>query len=519
MKYVVSTLLLGGASTLFAQNVLPTKLPLRTHGLIQYRAPSCQSEAEATALEYAFAERNMPVLISPWHRHLKVWEGKNLAGVRTYELNGADQAAYNATGSIIPDYMWPGGDYRQGWTVGWRPRISEMAQIDFSFPTDAQTGFDRQYKSWGRDANGRAYSNTSDINSLKSLIRAKDKQGITLSLHSVLLSKFFDHTTGILKSNDVYTKSKMISYFDQTSESSDFDRFAEFEKAARESKGLWSDEADEPRFVKEINHAVAVVGYLERFYDGVLPVTRDNGEPTNTDAIIIRNSWNTEYDVYDNANAKDTAALERLRYPLYRSMSGTSGSQNLSGYYAIPVAYLQDLVNYKWEDGSGRTGTGGFYVTNLKYFEVFYEAYNRFAAQYSMKKVPFVCGESGKNRAKFDISDFGYYIANGDRNSALEIAKEDAVPGYGLKFRLAQIPQRNGDTSMVQKFLNGGFDSYYCSTNENVVTSFEQSWPGIKQFQTAPVWQGVEKISSISGSVLSWSSYYKALSDAKADSW
>jgi hypothetical protein len=506
-KIVVMLALVSTPWNLVAETLYPKSLPPRYYGLDQVRSPSCQSEAEAHALEQAFANKGAKVMISSWHRNYKNWYGKDLTIPRIRPLTAEDEAIVKATPSLIPDFMYPAPDFRTGNAGGWRPNMSLISSIDTSFASDAATGFEKQIKSFETQDSGQPYSPKFDGRNTADLINAiRAGKAVTLSIHAQILS-LFDHDTGLLtKRYDHDSFLASLSHRNESSEENLIDRY--IEDARRSSQG-WQNEQDLPLYASEKNHALAVVGYDSEFYR--------NEYPANPGALIVRNSWN-EQSFIASSESQYTASqkagdLERFRYPLYRAMTGGVGTaKNMPGYYALPMQYVQDMINFQWPN-SAKRGVGEYYILEVAHPEVFIQAYNAASAQYTVMRIPFTCDKTaGRNK----VSNYAFFLEEEPQTASSILATE--ARGLGATFRLAYLPVRNGDKSIVNRFLNGGFDDYFCKYDPDQ-TGFDQTWPGRYTIDVPEVWSTVEGISSLPNSLLSWSRYLRTMNDKGATKW
>ena len=127
-------------SLAFAEDHYP-KVPIRYLGSNQGDVGDCMAHADVNALEHAFAQRGYPVKLSLYYRHAKNWEHLNWKEDQHVDLTytSEDFKILDATGAIIPEYMWPeneeDNDSYSATTGRSRPTVSQQALIDPQFPT------------------------------------------------------------------------------------------------------------------------------------------------------------------------------------------------------------------------------------------------------------------------------------------------------------------------------------------------------------------------------------------------
>lgn len=520
-KFNAAALLLFAAPwNLFAERVLPNAIPQRFYGLDQERSPSCQSESAAQAIEQVFANRGQRAMVSPWLLNYKFWYGKDLTVPKIRPLNSSDDAIVKASPNLVPDYMFPAGDFRGGWTGGKRPAISMMSNIDTTFPSDAAVGFQDDYRSFETQDSGAPWGNTSR-NVQDIILNLKNNTAMTLSIHGELLY-FFDHTTGLLlqKGAAGYSNQKLLDAIANPARSMalpdedgiDISRYIEDARSAAKAEREIGPRlaSDVPLYIQEINHSVAIIGYDADFYKDEFPA--------NPGAIFVRNSWNDSNTISASESSSTATAkasdLERFKYPLYRAMSGSTGTpRNLVGYYALPIQYVQDLINFQWPN-SPKLGARGYHVYRLNY-DTFNSSYNSYMASYTVSKIPFVCG-SARYSALNTIGNYLYYLDEEPASATALLARE--ARGVDSAFRLAQISVKNGDQTIIRRFLSGGFDDYYCQYSPES-TTFDASWPGLHTIDDPDVWSAVTGVSSLPNSMLSWSKYLRTMHDKGAAKW
>lgn len=263
-----------------AEEKYPTQLPNRLFGRDQMNVGSCAADAEIDALEQQFANAGLPIALSAFHRHAKIWMPKDATSESGPGLrySKADRDVLDATGDLLPDYMWP----EDGSLVGdssnlgpTRPSISEQAVIDPAYSANAD-GFSRTYLTFAP-----GFSNHSSVQALRDYVKAGAAVTVAVSPDILYLH---DHVTGLLKKPYALSREDLLK--------------------------------------SEVRHAVSVVG----FDDSIA-------------AFIVRNSWNDSTKI----RAIVQSDIETLKPDLDR-MKNKIAPYPLAGYYEIPYAYLNDLA-------------------------------------------------------------------------------------------------------------------------------------------------------------------------------
>jgi hypothetical protein len=191
-------------------------------------------------------------------------------------------------------------------------------------------------------------------------------------------------------------------------------------------------------------------------------------------------------------------------------MNGTGTPRNLVGYYAIPAQYILDLINYKGARYPDRVGVYGADVRIIEFNEnVFYNAYERLASQYNKYLIPYVCGSAGKGNLDYDLEDVKLDPSS-NLSRSIFIKNSNIMSLDSTAMKIATIGVKSGNKTVVNKFLNGSFDSYYCATKPP--NPFEKSFPAAKNLN-ANVWSAIESISSAPFDMISWYYYYAALAE------
>ena len=264
----------------FADEKYPTQLPNRLFGRDQMNVGSCAADAEIDALEQQFANAGLPIALSAFHRHAKIWIPKDTSSDSGPGLkySKADKDILDATGDLLPDYMWP----EDGSLIGdasnlgpTRPSISEQAVIDPAYSANGD-GFSRTYFTFTP-----GFSNHSSVQALRDYVKAGAAVTVAISPDILYLH---DDVTGLLKKPYASSREALLK--------------------------------------SEVRHAVSVVG----FDDSIA-------------AFIARNSWNDSTKI----RAIVQSDIETLKSDLDR-MKNKIAPYPLAGYYEIPYAYLNDLA-------------------------------------------------------------------------------------------------------------------------------------------------------------------------------
>lgn len=514
----------------FALNIMPKDFPSRKYGFNQYRAQSCMAEAETEALEQAGLNAGYPVKISSWHRHIKNWDGKNsdkpIAEVRAEaairSFTSEEQRLFDNTGSIIPKYMLPSGDFRQIYGYGWRPRMSEIGLIDTNFPKDKELGFTRQFYTFEKDENGNDYKNTKrDIQFIINALKRND--AVTLSLHADIFSMMND-VTGLMKSGYKFSMLEKIIKDKATKDWSFIDN-NEFINQIKlpvvdtpyyrnNDIKRWSNTNE--LMADEITHAVAIVGY----HDNLLWWRNED----DRGAFIVRNSWNGVNEVaamHREFRSEDRLQLNYLKRELAASMGDENKINHLTGYYALPARYIKDLINYKWKTNPKRQGIGGFRILTLNYRE-FMKASERFGKGRVVHEIPFVCGENAYNSLMRNADWADQFF-----NQGIEVRKHSVksfikrhvdIPSIDTStMRIASIPD-DGSRKIINRFFDGEFDNYFCAKHQddfNPDIEYERSYPNHEYFRSKKVWGAIEGLRFDRFSNIRWATFIKHLSEIK----
>lgn len=260
MKALIFISLLLTPPALRALSVYPKTPPVRVFGSNQGRVGSCQAEAEIAALEHTFANLGLPVRLSLFHRHAKLTQlfpiAKQLERATRFTTDDAN--VLNASGGVIPEYMWPenGEGFDPHFVGEFRPSIAEQALIDPSFPRAETLGFARLL----RPLDPREF-------------RAQVVAGapVVLDVHGAMFFQskhLFDHATGLTNGPEVTDALRALC-------------------------------------AQETTHAVAVVGLDDEL-----------------GAYIVRNSWNTRKEIERTSTRASTpegnAALAKFRLKISR---------------------------------------------------------------------------------------------------------------------------------------------------------------------------------------------------------
>ena len=468
--FQIITLFLLLNTTVNATEHYRIEMPLRFIGNNQGNVGSCQSEAEMTALESVFAVKKIPVKLSTFYRHARNWIENPDVEMHKINLSEDDKTLLKNTGALIPYYMWPeDGEGYNPHVSGIRPGPSQVAIIDPAFPTAESLGFSKNsYVFYGN------FKNTRPWTEIKTHI--DQEKAVVLSLDARVLYSF-DHRTGLIKEKSTFQFGK-------------------------------------------VNHAVAVVGYDDSLYS----------EPeygfSQPGALIIRNSWNNESNAFPSmAKASDSAVLEaklkqfRLKmFPL-----------NLPGYYALPYAYMDQLV---------ASGQGSFSILELDY-QTYFNAYKRFSEKYELQIAPFACDASSpalpeerttsmlKERIEIFHSTVALLasekifknprdvrLAKSGLISILLDSSKDATmtSASGSRFYIAKFSAHKDkpEIDRVKEFYNGKFTDYYCAKEVHDFAG-AQIFPSNEIVKDEKIQTALGLLSENSSLLLGWYEFFNAL--------
>lgn len=462
--------------------VYPTNTAPRLFGTNQGNTGDCEAEAETTALETAFGNRNLPVRLSLFYRHAYNWRNQTADGQRgaKLDISAKDKELMTRTGAWIPDYMWPedatGIDpYR----TGIRPHVTDAAAIDPDFPNVATLGYSERFFSYQG-----GYVNSGSIASLKAAIDAR--LAVTLSIHTALFDRvnaaFFDWNskTGILQSH--YSIDALLNAIHNI--------------------------RPEGELASTVDHVVAVVGYDDSLYT-------DAGYQISG-ALIIRNSWNDPDEIRATegppSSPAEAQAIRRMRLKI--------APINLPGFYAMPMQYVADLFAHQIPNQ-------GYTVMSLN-FDAFYAAYQSFVEHYRVYYAPFAC----------DLPDLG--ISNPATQARQEVQTfaeklhfldDPATPGqdkrlmrqslFGLAlqvvpanrsssphpFQFARVTRHlSRNIDRLADFYGGKFSNYYCPEPGS-----QGIWPRLNSARLPLVRPSLRNFTGNVNDPIGWIKFFRAL--------
>jgi|GEM_PF-3484414 len=422
--------------------VYPLHAVTRIFGTNQGNVGDCDTESSVTAIETAFAERDLPIRLSLFYHHSYNWRSAAPAKLTELKLkiDDRDLQLMNQLGPWIPEYVWP--EDGQGFltsATGPRPHIADVLALD---PTVSFTNWDNQLYQRNFKAYRSGYQNSGDLQDLKTQI--DQKMPVTLSIHGAMFFSMnrnllnWNPRTGLLENR--YTLDLLNRAIQQ----------------AQPGGAVAS----------AINHSVAVVGYDDALY-------ADKGYAT-PGALIVRNSWNDSEEI--------VATLEEGQDPATQAdlaqMKFKISSVNLPGYYALPYQYINDLFTM------GAEGSG-YFVSQINYSAI-YNIYNQNQKNYSVYQVPFICNDpaDGYFSAQKRMREYLLGLQQADRilkdpkSSPQEKAgaakaffqaavsqTSNKMSESGLTFKLAKIAviKNNDDIDRLRDFYSNTFSDYYCN--------------------------------------------------------
>lgn len=457
------------AGVAFASSQYPNKF-LTDIGAAQGRYGSCQAEAAAQALEFAFLQRSMVVDLSNQYLFKHIWNGKTVGDTSPdVKVNDADRQIMDKFGPLIPSYMYPeDGEYINERTTGDIPPISSMALIHPEWPNAiAKHHFREQNFTFKRFSDKRKYKNTISFADVKEHI--SHQKAVTLTLHgSLLTSKFFDEQTGLLhRPSEVDASSGSLKSYS--------------------IKALKEELEKNNRSIVKPDHGVAVIGFDDHFYEG--------WGLKNPGALFIRNSWNSpELVAYcsdrSGCNSAQAADLDRFRNRIAASY--------VPGLYAIPYDLINDYIDLPINDsGTPMVGIGGIHVYSVDY-QSFYTDYVDFSKLYRNQHVPYFCNkvktyEDGRvsqnlseltrflkkinmvstNPLSNNQTPMAMAVRNRYRNKILDHTQLRHLSSRSrINFHLAKVPTRVDESDgrrLVEGFLQNKTVQYYCNQRLPVI--------------------------------------------------
>jgi hypothetical protein len=451
MKY--STLILFLLASLSFQSAhadakYPKSIPLRFFGSNQ-DVGSCQSEAMITAFEHKLAENGIYQRISLHHAHAWTWRTNNDAEKKDVGLVFTPNTLniVNKYGAIVPDYFLP--EDQEGIDMGsisqfsrQRPAIDTMGIYSPNYPAP-NLAFSENYYSYKPN-----YSNSSNVDAM--IAAVKSGQVVTIAIDADIF-RYFSASSGFL--NESF--------------------------------------AGKVAF-KEINHAVAVVGWDD-----------DLG------GLIIRNTWNSPGAIRTAAEAQSIPELQNDLKKFKLKIADAP----LPGYYLIPYQMIRDGASQ---------GLGGFriYRMDLNAFANFYE---QMKTNYSVVKSVYSCQ---RDQLAMKIDRFAkalevYESSNSSEEKKAQAFKQiksiiyDQVTRSRKTFAYAKQSRLNdGSIDHVRDFYNGAFIGYYC---DSPYLSDPQAgfWPrlGKDTILNNPMFSAyLRKISTNYSDLTTWFEFFKLVS-------
>lgn len=459
MKKIIFIFVLLLNSAIFADEVYPQNVPIRTFGVNQGNLGSCMAAARVTALEHMFANFGLSLKISTFHLHAFNWKDKTTDQQKNVGLNITPSTIeiLNRYGAVVPEYFNPEDlefvsgsdlDYTPGdYSKKVRLPIELSGIYDPLYPTMSEINYTEEYFSFKK-----GFSNSSDFNKLKDFV--KNRQPVVLGIHGPMFfstENNFDSKTGL-----------MLRPYST-------DQFQVFLK-------------------KQVSHDVAIVGY-----DDVLG------------GFIIRNTWNDQSSIDNSIESNDPAETEALK--LFRRKIYP---KNLSGYYILPYAYVQDLISI---------GESGYTVLSIN-SNKFIESYFKLKEKYLTLLAPYSCS---KNNLDFNLNMLKKsFLKLGPLNTDIKNPLEKQYSINLIKeyvynqinqsrplFYFAKIPSiKNIDNSKLELFYQN-IQQYYCpySDKDQIWTPNNMSEYGIQNLNNEII-----KLSQFKESFMSWFNFIKFMS-------
>jgi len=467
----------------FAGEYYPARLAPRLLGTSQGRAGDCMAEADVNALEQAFAIRGYPVRFSLFYRHAFNWRTQSTldSGLKLL-LDDGDQRLMDQAGGLIPEYMWPEDGKGFPEVDSFRPQPARAAVFDPAFPHTNAFGFKQEWKTLTP-----GFSHSIDLATVKFMISIGE--AITLPIQGALIAP---------PASLPWTASPVTGLL-----------------GGRYSMDALKTLLNGKPLDQTLDHQVQVVGFDDSLYA--------DGTYTVPGALIIRNTWNSDYTnhaVFDpDENRRHAADLQKFRLKIH--------STNLPGFYAIPFQYLVDLAAEK---------AGLIVVYSINYRD-YAAAYLQFRDRYQMVNAPYACesrnpfdGDSwSAARVRDVIRHYREWLRiyrdpvstaeqiRAARTGILELAREaasDFSQPWNSKFiHYAKLSRnRAGGPDRIREFYSGAFKSYYCNSDSQV-----RIWPSPETTERNLFQLALDELALDPGSPSQWNKMLFALSELAAD--
>jgi hypothetical protein len=429
----------------------PKSVSTRVYGTDQGNVGDCQSHAEINALENTFSNLGLGLRLSLFHRHAKNYVNLNApVEMIKQKYTDTDRSLLQATGEFIPEYMWPeDGEGYNSYSTGLRPHPADAIEWDPDF--NKQLNFNFERRTWTFHP---GFQNSAEWFFILYSVDRNDPT--VISIPSALFQNipgrkpFFNHYTGMM--NESYS--------------------LDLVKDQIKANGIMRGTSQ--NFEDGFDHAVAVVGFDSSLYN-------------NQGAIIVRNSWNMD----KNSNQfmrtpsdEELVDLKKMRYKI----SGT----NAPGYYAIPYAFLDDLIRYR-----NRKKDFAYFSSFSLNYQLFFQQYTSLQKRYSILKLPFTCDhsvfdvfrESDYSRSVVDNFEQNHQACRSSRiKSERDLACIEVsnvidpltssfldIESNQKAFSFAKVSYRkNADSNQVNSFYSGKLADYYCPASNG---SKGRLWP------------------------------------------
>lgn len=447
--------------------------PFRFLGSNQGSVGSCQSEADVAALESVFWEMGHNVRLSAFYRHAFNWKNATQEELDDPDANlaltysAADHDLLNKMGGVVPDFMMPDSTY--GFEIPDYPvKRIPVSQVLVGDPSYKPFNVEVDYYTFQP---GKSYSRT--IEDLKKLVETN--QAISLGIKSTILQGFrFNHASGLLRST--------------------------FEI---------NDEV-----LGDSTHAVSVVGYDDSLYSDYAF--------SRPGALIVKNSWNSSWDIKSILGGDSYASEEDLAKLRYKISPG----KNLPGYYAIPYALIDRLV------ANGNKVRFRHYKMD---FHGFAAQYDQLQKNYEVVIAPYQCGrntpkaEKATKKSRRMIQELGetlkhaaykqtigedYSQENDKIFDAIDCQVVYASDECNEKYEFKRAFFSRNLTTGVDRatdFYNGKFNDFYCFHGIKDFNTPDYIYPNINHYQDRKILQTINEVTADDRSIMGWWSFMQSL--------